>query len=723
MVTFGVSSQFVRFALLAGAVAVAGQLCAAASFADSAHPVVVDIKPSHILNVFTPVRALGAGIDSQNLGAVEAIYTPANVNAMLSAGLGPVSYRLYTELSVQHWHWNPVGSWSSKNEGYWTGASTTNNFIRDTFGYRLPHRGFTNDQGNNDDYSRLTDGDPATYWKSDPYLSSEFTGEPDSMHPQWAVVDLGSPVGIDAARISWTHPYAVSYRVQYWTGADAINDPAHGSWATFPRGAITDGEGGTVTLRLSTPPISMEFLRIEMTRSSRTCDSHGDDDLRNCVGYAIGEIGIGTIDSRGAFHDLVTHVANNSQTITYVSSVDPWHSPANRVKDQEQAGLDIVYRSGLTRGMPAMVAVGMLYGTPQDAAAEIRYLELHRYPISYVELGEEPDGQFILPEDYGALYLQWARAVHAVDPTLRLGGPVFQGGTSDVQAWPNASGDVSWLHRFLQYLRRHGRLNDLSFMSFEHYPFDPCDPSYFDDLYAEPAVLQGIVATYRADGLPPHIPMFITELNFSAGAARAFQDIVGGLWLADFEGSFLAAGGNGTFLYQYEPEPLVTSSSNCTSYGAWGMFAADNNNQIRQRTSQFFAAQLITQQWAQPVDAAHAMYPSASNIIDMRGNQLVTSYALLRPDETWALMLINKDRTEPHAVTVSFRDGAHRDHYFSGAVFEASFGRPQYAWHANGSNGFANPDGPPVASTQAGGKGSIYTLAPASITILRGSVR
>src|SRR5262249_47802724 len=149
-------------------------------------------------------------------------------------------------------------------------------------------------------------------------------------------------------------------------------------------------------------------------------------DPRDCVGFAIAEIGIGTLQS-STFHDLVVHRPNNRQTRTYASSVDPWHQASNLVKDEEQAGLDLVYTSGLTRGLPAVVPVSMLYGTPDDAAAEIRYLEGRGYPIAGVELGEEPDGQEIVPEDYAALFMQWSSALHAIDPALKLGGPVFQG--------------------------------------------------------------------------------------------------------------------------------------------------------------------------------------------------------------------------------------------------------------------------------------------------------
>jgi len=49
--------------------------------------------------------------------------------------------------------------------------------------------------------------------------------------------------------------------------------------------------------------------------------------------------------------------------------------------------------------------ISILYGTPEDAAAQIAYIKKRRYSIGYIEVGEEPDGKHALPEDYGALYI------------------------------------------------------------------------------------------------------------------------------------------------------------------------------------------------------------------------------------------------------------------------------------------------------------------------------
>src|SRR5947199_4407343 len=136
---------------------------------------------------------------------------------MLSAGFKPLTYRLRTELAGEAWHWNPNGSWSdpTHRQGYWTSTSELGDPIHVCYGYRLPRRGNTIDQANDDDYSRLDDGDTASFWKSNPYLDRELTGESNSIHPQWIVIEFAQPEEINALRILWGRPFAETYRIQY----------------------------------------------------------------------------------------------------------------------------------------------------------------------------------------------------------------------------------------------------------------------------------------------------------------------------------------------------------------------------------------------------------------------------------------------------------------------------------------------------------------------------
>jgi hypothetical protein len=154
------------------------------------------------------------------------------------------------------------------------------------------------------------------------------------------------------------------------------------------------------------------------------------------------------------------------------------------------------------------------------------------------------------------------------------------------------------------------------------------------------------------------------------------------------------------------------------------MFSSDANFHIRARTAEFFSTQMITQQWAQPLDAPHRVYPASSDITDSLGRELVTAYAVLRPDGHWALLLINKDPREAHTVTVDFHDAASvSDHYFYGNIAVISFGPAQYRWHRNGPNGYPSPDGPALSKTELGGAGALYVLPASSLNVLRGTVR
>jgi hypothetical protein len=712
----------------------------------AAQTIRVDTTPAHATNRFVPNETLGAGIDRIPVEAIDKDLVEPNVGRALASGWQPVSYRQNTELTVEAWHWNPNGTWSDPSgRGYFTGSATPTEVIRYSYGYALPHRGFTrNDGTDNAGFSRITDGDPTSYWKSNPYLTQRFTGESDALHPQWIVVDLAQIQLVDSIRIAWVDPYATRLVVQRWTGEDPIKKQTSGVWQTFPHGAVINGKGGTQTIRLSDDPLPVRFLRILMNESSNTCDSHGSADPRNCVGYAISELYVGTITADSVFHDIVRHTPDQEQTTTYCSSVDPWHEPSNLGSTKSaQVGFDLFFTSGVTRGLPAMVPVALLYDTPDNAAAEITYLKKRKYPISYVEMGEEADGQFMLPEDYAALYVQWAAALHRIDPTLKLGGPSFTGENKDIEVWADANGRVSWTGRFIDYLKQHDRMSDLAFFSFEHYPYDPCKIPW-GSLYDEPELVSRIMQIWREDGVPANIPMFITESNLSSAASETSSDLFAALWLADYIGSFLNAGGNGVYFFHYLPLQMEHGCND--SPGTFGMFTLDADYQIQQPLSQFFASQLINVEWVQPGSGAHQMFPAKGDIDDGAGHALVTAYALKRPDGLWSLMVVNRDQQNAHRVRIVFQGGTDKDqtgrqsNSFIGSVDISTFGKDQYQWHpastrfiphaeqsgeyavvAN-AEGTADPDGPIVHSKQAVGKDASYDLPAASIVVIRGRI-
>jgi F5/8 type C domain len=687
----------------------------------------VDGTPAHGVNTFSPQAALGSTVDRIPSNAADVFFRPDQIKQILEAGWGAISYRQNTDLFVQAWHWNPKGTWSDPSgKGYFVGDRTPTEMIRHSYGYSLPHRGFTRNNGTEfDGYSRLDDGDLDTYWKSNPYLTQQFTNEDDSLHPQWVVVDLGRIEQVNAIRIAWADPYAVTYQAQYWTGRDAMDDPASGKWHTFRFGDISGGEGGVVTLADPAAVAATRFVRVLMTASSHTCDTHGATDIRNCLGYAIREIYVGMVSKDGKFTDLVHHLPGQKQTLTYCSSVDPWHEQGDlyvapdRMESGDQPGLDLFFTSGITQGLPAIIPIAMLYSTPEDAAAEIAYVEKRGYPIRYIEMGEEPDGQYILPEDDAALYLEFADALHRVDPKLKLGGPVFEGVDEDIKAWADEAGRTSWFGRFLDYLKSHGRTSDLAFMSFEHYPYDGCETPW-KDLYKEPRLLTHIMQVWRDDGLPPNVPLLDTETNAHGGEAAV--DIFGALWLGDTFGAFLTAGGEATFYYHdlpySPPHPACVNS-----WGTYHMFMVDSDYEIKSRTAQFYAAQLITQQWVAPTDVKDVVFRASSNVRDQAGNILVTAYAVERPDGEWSLLVINKDHDQAHSVRVVFEDSsARRNRTFDGRITMLSFGKAQYQWHANRKNGYADPNLPPVVTRPLARPDKLYTLPPASINVLRGRV-
>jgi hypothetical protein len=104
---------------------------------------------AHPVNHCVPTKALGAGVDGHEKDECGRMFADKNIAEMRSAGLGPLTYRLRTELAGEVWHWNPRGTWSDPVHqcGYWTSDDSLAEPINLSYGYRLPRRGKHNRSG------------------------------------------------------------------------------------------------------------------------------------------------------------------------------------------------------------------------------------------------------------------------------------------------------------------------------------------------------------------------------------------------------------------------------------------------------------------------------------------------------------------------------------------------------------------------------------------------
>ncbi len=666
-----------------------------------APPLQLRIDAGHVLNTIRPDEALGAGIDGHEEGTLDLTFRPNNLAAMDSVGLRPLTYRLRTELAIEAWHWNPEGTWSdpAHHQGYFIGNPVPTQPILKCYGYRLPRRGNTTDQANDDGYSRIDDGDLQSFWKSNPYLDAHFTRIPNQQNPQWVMLDLRKPELVDEIQIDWAAPYATRYRIEYWTGRDAINldaDDEQGVWLPFRNGTVDKGTGGPESHRFA--PKRARFVRICLLESSGT-SLEPSLDIRDSLGFAIREVRLGRSDANSKFRDLLTHAPKNSvQSFVLTSSTDPWHRESDLDRKVEQPGFDRVAASVLPHKLPILFPVSVLYDNPETAANEIAWLQARGIPMRGIEMGEESDGQFDTPEHYAQLYAQVARKLKAIAPNVSLGGPCYQTTTTDVDTWPDAHGNRSYTNRVLRTLRREH--TPLEFFSFEWYPWDDTLKDPYPNLVNGPSVLAGFLDRQVKAGITHKIPWLITEYGYSAFSGPPEVDLPGGILNADIVGTFLAHHGDAAYLYGYEPNEVIAENP-----GAWGnlmILETDEDGNAKWKLPTYWTAWLMTHVWTLPGHSPHRLV----QVNGLPANGDLGAYAMLRPDGKTAVLLVN--RNPRLAQTVSF-DSANPAQLFT-------YGRDQFIWHPDGAKGHPARSLPPVNLKIA--PHAPISLPPYSINVL-----
>ncbi len=358
--------------------------------------------------------------------------------------------------------------------------------------------------------------------------------------------------------------------------------------------------------------------------------------------------------------------------------------------------------------MPA----GLLYDTPENVLALLKYMKSKNYSVNELEMGEEPEGQLISPIDYAALYCQWGKMIRNAFPEIRMGGPGFA-----TIAYTNDDDstftEAQWTRAFLDYLQGHDCASLFNFFSFEWYPFDDvCVPSS-SQLLAAPEMLSIGLKNFKSI-LSENIPIYLAEYGYSAYEGRAEVEINGALMYADILGKFLELGGSKNFLYGYEPA-LLDHLPGC-DFGNNMLFGLGKKGGIQYKTAAFYAMQMITHFWAQPADSILEIYPAKSDIINKKNQEMVSAYAIRTSRGKWSIMLINKNPRKEITVKLEVENTlTGKSNPFQASEF-IQYSSQQYKWVNAGISSHPSVALPPVRKKINGAKN--ISLPPYSLTIL-----
>ena len=368
------------------AVAILG-ICAGASSAAQNVVIVDDLHPGIVIN-------------KENMMAADlAIWNPPSRYYDMTSALVDGGYTLFRfpngSLSNDY-HWNGIGSYDST--GLWTPDSTkwARGFLGETI-----YRGTTKDNYGFIRRSHLADGKMETMWWGEIL---------DPADPPWVVIEFPEKMNLDSLQIDWGSLRPKSFEFAYWDGDYAEYPGVHQALENkLKTESVVRVNGETtkykfkqlrtryVAIRFKTSDLPSKGVQIrEMKLFS------GESDLLEGNNYK--------------FYAMSTRNGDKART------------------DWTDIKWDFEEFMKYIKTLPnaqAVICVNAGTGTSKEAAAWVRYAnKVKGYNIKQWEIGNELDGEWeesgpISARQYAARFLEYARAMKAVDSTIVLHGPLL----------------------------------------------------------------------------------------------------------------------------------------------------------------------------------------------------------------------------------------------------------------------------------------------------------
>ena len=624
----------------------------------------INIDASTTVNTFIPIQVFGTNTAWGNFEADYLTIQPS----LQSAGMRFMRYPGGSD--GDRFHWNGTGSY---NNGAWVPDDT--NYSRGFI--CAPINNGTSASGT----SLITDGLTYTAWVSN--------ADTDFPNAQWLYIDTGG-VAVNQVQIWWAAPYAASFKVQYWNGPSWPYPwkATSNLWVDTSAGTVA-GTPGQQTVNFNS--VTHDYIRILMLSSSGG----------PAAAYAVAEVKL----FNGA-----TQVTPGSTGATVSSTIptSAWAGPIN---------MDFEEFMDLCRSYnpPAEPIIILNFGTgsPQEAAAWVHYANIVKgYNIKYWEVGNELGGNWEIggplnSTDYGRRFIEYYNAMIAVDPGVKLLGPVYGPG----DASENLNTDT-YIKDFSQRLLSAGMGSALGGVSIHMYPGDGTDANTLASPSTWPASAAAIAA--GTTGIPnaSSLPVVMSEFNSDSSGSNLTVRLVNALFLVDWLGRYIEAFGTRAWANQFAAIGGGNQSGSpmyCATCGNLGMFDGSPGPYQFLPYASFYGMQMISGDWAIANDTrSHTMVycTSTANTLD--------GYADLRPDGHLSLIVVNKDPNNDCAGTVQiagFTPQASANTY--------SYSPANYQWLTTTAQPYhASPNTPPTQALFGGASNNFsYNFPSYSIMV------
>jgi len=303
-----------------------------------------------------------------------------------------------------------------------------------------------------------------------------------------------------------------------------------------------------------------------------------------------------------------------------------WNSPKNSPGE-----MDTDEYAALLRETNSVGFITVNFNEPPSLAAEwVRYCNrVKGYNIPYWEVGDEQWGAWAIghttPEGYGARFVEFAKAMKDVDPTIKIAMNIVP---SDD---PNG-----WSVRALRSARDY-----VDLVTYSWYPITNKNENA-DTLFASMRKFRGGYAAMRRAiqaALPKEKADAMWVINVGYNSVSGYPgpfvlSMANALYIADMVGT-MAELGEAISCYWALHNAYPPGRSD------YGILSAEGKNLLR---SNYFVFEMFTRHFG------NVMLQSSS------GDAAVSAYASRRGNDTLSVILLNKDGKCSHPVTIELGD-------------------------------------------------------------------